>query len=88
MLFSSLNECLQKTFCIYILGSLSLLGLVSIMISRLSLQYHPDKNKDKGAQQKFAEINNGNFIPLFSFSLMLAHGPLFIILLAFFCFKC
>lgn len=26
---------------------------------RLSLQYHPDKNKNKGAQEKFAEINNG-----------------------------
>ncbi|XP_024967858.1 dnaJ protein ERDJ3A isoform X2 [Cynara cardunculus var. scolymus] len=25
---------------------------------RLSLQYHPDKNKNKGAQEKFAEINN------------------------------
>ncbi|CAL5438358.1 unnamed protein product [Camellia sinensis] len=24
----------------------------------LSLQYHPDKNKNKGAQEKFAEINN------------------------------
>ncbi|PWA64337.1 DnaJ domain-containing protein [Artemisia annua] len=26
---------------------------------KLSLQYHPDKNKNKGAQEKFAEINNG-----------------------------
>lgn len=25
---------------------------------KLSLKYHPDKNKDKGAQEKFAEINN------------------------------
>ncbi|XP_010543215.1 PREDICTED: dnaJ protein ERDJ3A [Tarenaya hassleriana] len=25
---------------------------------KLSLKYHPDKNKNKGAQQKFAEINN------------------------------
>ncbi|KAM0991522.1 hypothetical protein ACFX2I_009894 [Malus domestica] len=25
---------------------------------KLSLQYHPDKNKSKGAQAKFAEINN------------------------------
>ncbi|KAK9290222.1 hypothetical protein L1049_008388 [Liquidambar formosana] len=25
---------------------------------KLSLQYHPDKNKDKGAQEKFEEINN------------------------------
>ncbi|CAI9097270.1 OLC1v1033655C1 [Oldenlandia corymbosa var. corymbosa] len=25
---------------------------------KLSLQYHPDKNKKKGAQEKFAEINN------------------------------
>lgn len=25
---------------------------------RLSLQYHPDKNKNKGAQEKFEEINN------------------------------
>lgn len=38
------------------------------MTFRLSLQYHPDKNKNKGAQEKFAEINNGklnvaSFIP-------------------------
>ncbi|KAK4396101.1 DnaJ protein ERDJ3A [Sesamum angolense] len=26
--------------------------------SMLSLQYHPDKNKNKGAQEKFSEINN------------------------------
>ncbi|VFQ89324.1 unnamed protein product [Cuscuta campestris] len=25
---------------------------------KLSLKYHPDKNKDKGAQEKFSEINN------------------------------
>ncbi|KAK4418910.1 DnaJ protein ERDJ3A [Sesamum alatum] len=25
---------------------------------KLSLQYHPDKNKNKGAQEKFSEINN------------------------------
>ncbi|GMQ01352.1 hypothetical protein CsSME_00048010 [Camellia sinensis var. sinensis] len=25
---------------------------------KLSLHYHPDKNKNKGAQEKFAEINN------------------------------
>ncbi|KAK8280613.1 hypothetical protein V6Z12_D09G187200 [Gossypium hirsutum] len=25
---------------------------------KLSLQYHPDKNKSKGAQEKFSEINN------------------------------
>ncbi|XP_017977860.1 PREDICTED: dnaJ protein ERDJ3A [Theobroma cacao] len=25
---------------------------------KLSLQYHPDKNKNQGAQEKFAEINN------------------------------
>lgn len=25
---------------------------------KLSLQYHPDKNKNKGAQEKFAQINN------------------------------
>ncbi|KAJ8749733.1 hypothetical protein K2173_012284 [Erythroxylum novogranatense] len=25
---------------------------------KLSLQYHFDKNKNKGAQEKFAEINN------------------------------
>lgn len=30
--------------------------------SRLSLQYHPDKNKNKGAQERFAEINNGMMI--------------------------
>lgn len=29
---------------------------------RLSLQYHPDKNKNKGAQSKFEEINNGNLL--------------------------
>ncbi|KAL6987851.1 hypothetical protein U1Q18_013597 [Sarracenia purpurea var. burkii] len=29
-----------------------------IFFCRLSLQYHPDKNKSKGAQEKFAEINN------------------------------
>lgn len=29
---------------------------------RLSLQYHPDKNKNKGAQEKFAEINNGTIL--------------------------
>uniref|UniRef100_A0A0E0CSI4 J domain-containing protein n=1 Tax=Oryza meridionalis TaxID=40149 RepID=A0A0E0CSI4_9ORYZ len=27
-------------------------------LRRLSLKYHPDKNKSKGAQEKFAEINN------------------------------
>ena len=31
----------------------------SFFFCRLSLQYHPDKNKNKGAQEKFAEINNG-----------------------------
>jgi hypothetical protein len=30
-----------------------------IYIYRLSLKYHPDKNKGKGAQEKFEEINNG-----------------------------
>ncbi|KAL6987853.1 DnaJ protein erdj3a [Sarracenia purpurea var. burkii] len=29
-----------------------------VVLPRLSLQYHPDKNKSKGAQEKFAEINN------------------------------
>ncbi|KAK8512164.1 hypothetical protein V6N13_097170 [Hibiscus sabdariffa] len=29
---------------------------------KLSLQYHPDKNKSKSAQEKFAEINNGDLI--------------------------
>ncbi|CAM0872710.1 unnamed protein product [Alopecurus aequalis] len=29
---------------------------------KLSLKYHPDKNKDKGAQQKFEEINNAHEI--------------------------
>lgn len=34
--------------------------MVSLNVScRLSLQYHPDKNKNKAAQEKFAEINNG-----------------------------
>ncbi|KAF8012943.1 hypothetical protein BT93_I0952 [Corymbia citriodora subsp. variegata] len=28
------------------------------ILCRLSLQYHPDKNKNKGAQEKFSEINN------------------------------
>lgn len=37
---------------------------------RLSLQYHPDKNKNKGAQEKFAEINNG-IVQLFHFSFLL-----------------
>lgn len=37
---------------------------------RLSLQYHPDKNKNKGAQEKFAEINNGN-VHLFHFSFVI-----------------
>lgn len=41
---------------------------------RLSLKYHPDKNKNKGAQEKFAEINNGmlnvvTFIPFMAFRL-------------------
>ncbi|KAJ9180555.1 hypothetical protein P3X46_008779 [Hevea brasiliensis] len=31
---------------------------VQLSFCRLSLQYHPDKNKNKGAQEKFAEINN------------------------------
>ncbi|KAF8394892.1 hypothetical protein HHK36_018830 [Tetracentron sinense] len=31
---------------------------------KLSLQYHPDKNKNKGAQEKFAEINNGIWLLL------------------------
>ncbi|KAF7143302.1 hypothetical protein RHSIM_Rhsim05G0219200 [Rhododendron simsii] len=31
---------------------------------KLSLQYHPDKNKNKGAQEKFAEINNGKLYNL------------------------
>lgn len=48
-----------------------LLLMVSLNIScRLSLQYHPDKNKNKAAQEKFAEINNGkeNFHFLFFFN--------------------
>lgn len=35
---------------------------------RLSLQYHPDKNKTKGAQEKFAEINDGIMASSFSLS--------------------
>lgn len=31
----------------------------SFFFFRLSLQYHPDKNKAKGAQEKFSQINNG-----------------------------
>lgn len=34
------------------------------LLCRLSLQYHPDKNKNKGAQEKFAEINNGKLYNL------------------------
>ncbi|KAL8124967.1 hypothetical protein AgCh_012589 [Apium graveolens] len=35
---------------------------------KLSFRYHPDKNNNKGTQEKFAEINNGklniaSFIP-------------------------
>lgn len=48
---------------IYIIG-LSL-TVIPIIFSRLSLQYHPDKNKNKGAQEKFAEINNGMVISYF-----------------------
>lgn len=73
-----------------VIGSLPSLVLVPIMICRLSLQYHPDKNKNKGAQEKFAEINNGNFHTSFHFFLFsffsppsYAHGPLFVILLPF-----
>lgn len=33
-----------------------LLGMVA---SRLSLKYHPDKNKAKNAEAKFSEISNG-----------------------------
>lgn len=44
------------------------------MPCRLSLQYHPDKNKNKGAQEKFAEINNGKLLTslpsLFPFHLL------------------
>lgn len=45
--------------------------MLSLNIScRLSLQYHPDKNKSNGAQEKFAEINNGitNFFFYFAFN--------------------
>lgn len=35
-------------------------------LCRLSLKYHPDKNKSKGAQEKFAEINNGNLLTCLS----------------------
>lgn len=38
----------------------SIVGLpCSLFACRLSLKYHPDKNKAKGAHEKFAEINNG-----------------------------
>jgi len=40
---------------------------IPIISCRLSLQYHPDKNKNKGAQEKLAEINNGMVIS-YSFS--------------------
>lgn len=32
---------------------------VGYFFGRLSLKYHPDKNKENGAQEKFSEINNG-----------------------------
>lgn len=51
----------------------------SIIICRLSLKYHPDKNKDKGSQAKFAEINNGNannfFSPLFTYFFHTSSDP-------------
>jgi hypothetical protein len=53
--------------CIYTyIPSFSLMA-IPIISCRLSLQYHPDKNKNKGAQEKFAEINNGMVIS-YSFS--------------------
>lgn len=55
---------------------------------RLSLQYHPDKNKNKGAQEKFAEINNGNVLTYFQFvSLMLLGWNFVYFPLAFFLFE-
>lgn len=58
----------------HLLASLCIFG-------RLSLQYHPDKNKQKGAQQKFEEINNGillnliNYINFFCQDLSTAFHP-------------
>lgn len=43
------------------------LTLTFCVVSRLSLQYHPDKNKNKGAQAKFEEINNGNLYLAFPY---------------------
>lgn len=58
------------------------------MICRLSLQYHPDKNKNKGAQEKFAEINNGSVIAtnffLFPLSLYLGAQASFFLFLSHF----
>ena len=38
--------------------------LIIVCHDRLSLKYHPDKNKEKRAQEKFAEINNGMYCVL------------------------
>jgi curved DNA-binding protein CbpA len=40
-------------------------------MSRLSLKYHPDKNKGKGAQEKFEEINNGKNLYFYSVSILI-----------------
>ena len=41
----------------------------------LALRYHPDRNKDKGAEEKFKEINEAYYFchiysPIFSFSFL------------------
>ena len=55
-----LFDCLISYKHAHMFNWFSLLILFAwIVLNRLSLQYHPDKNKSKGAQEKFAEINNG-----------------------------
>ncbi|KAG6744271.1 hypothetical protein POTOM_052987 [Populus tomentosa] len=53
----TLKSWIDMAACEWIyVEDLSLLSYLSGL--GLSLQYHPDKNKNKGAQEKFAEINN------------------------------
>lgn len=52
--------------------------LADTLFSRLSLQYHPDKNKAKGAQEKFAQINNG-IKSLLSFSICPTHSSSYLL---------
>ena len=51
-------SCCHTSSCRFnLVTDISLLTYVYFF--RLSLQYHPDKNKSKGAQEKFSQINNG-----------------------------